>query len=51
MIEDTGYDSYLCVYDMPDMKDVKGLNKKEIEELRQVEFTKSFIWKYGKEQM
>lgn len=51
MIEDTGYDSYLCRYDMPEVEEIKGLNKKEIEELRQVEFRKSFIWKYGKEQM
>lgn len=50
MTEDTGYDSYLCLYDMPDVDVlIKMSSKEELEESRKVEFRKSFILKNGKE--
>lgn len=49
MIEDTGHDSYICLYDVPEIKLVAGMTREEIEEGRHVEFRKSFILNHGKE--
>jgi len=51
VVENTGYDSYLCLYDLPDIESVKMTSKEELEESRQVEFRKTFILKNGKECM
>lgn len=49
VIEDTGFDSYLCVYDLPDLSSFVGYTKAELEDARGVELRKSFILKFGKE--
>lgn len=49
ILEDTGHDSYLCAYDLPDLKSYVGYTKHQLEEARMVEFKKSFISKFGKE--
>lgn len=49
ILEDTGFDSFLCAYDLPDLKSYVGYSKQELEDARKVEFMKSFINKFGKE--
>lgn len=49
MVEDTGYDSYLCLYDLPEIPLKGEISKEQLEEARRVEFRKSFILKHGKE--
>lgn len=49
ILEETGFDSYLCAYDLPDLKSYVGYSRIELEEARRVEFMKNFIFKFGKE--
>jgi hypothetical protein len=49
ILEDTGFDSYLCAYDLPDLKSYVRYSRIELEEARQVEFRKSFILNFGRE--
>lgn len=49
ILEDTGFDSYLCVYDIPDLKSYIKYTRQQLEDARRVEFMKSFILKFGKE--
>ena len=49
VLEDTGYDSCICSYEVSNLKDYVGYTKRELEEALSVEFKKSFIMKYGKE--
>lgn len=49
ILEDTGFDSYLCAYDLPDLKLYVKYSRAELEDARKVEFMKSFIYKFGKE--
>lgn len=49
ILEDTGFDSFLCAYDLPDLKLYVRYSRHELEDARQVEFKKSFIFKFGKE--
>lgn len=49
ILEDTGFDSYLCAYDLPDLKLYVKYSRAELEDARKVEFMKNFIYKFGKE--
>jgi len=49
VLEETGFDSYVCVYELTDVKKYLGYSRAQLEEELKVEFKKSFIFKYGKE--
>jgi len=49
VIEDTGFDSYICAYEITDLKSYVSYTKHQLDEEIRVEFMKSFITKFGQE--
>lgn len=49
VVEDTGRDSYRCMYDVPEVPSFTGMSKEQLHEARKVEFRKSFLLKFGEE--
>jgi hypothetical protein len=49
VIEDTGFDSYVCAYELTDLKRYVSYTKQQLDEEIKVEFMKSFINKFGQE--
>jgi hypothetical protein len=49
IVEDTGRDTYLCMYDVPDVPNMNSMTKDQLHDARKIEFKKSFLIKYGKE--
>lgn len=50
VVEDTGRDTYICMFDVPDLPNVTArMTKEQVHELRRVEFRKSFLLKFGEE--
>lgn len=49
VVEDTGRDTYLCMYDVPEVPNMNAMTKDQLHEARKIEFKKSFLIKYGEE--
>lgn len=50
VVEDTGRDTYLCMFDVPSLPtNTRGMTKEQVHEARKVEFRKSFLMKFGEE--
>mgnify|MGYP006281650011 FL=1 len=49
ILEDTGFDSYVCAYELTDLKAYVSYSKQQLDDEIRVEFMKSFINKFGQE--